>query len=82
MMAEWSRRGYDNTKTREHLARLLGVPEVSDAVITGPPPWVTPRLIRSHMSHLIRTQPTYYGPLFEYLTGRQGPSDLEYVWPK
>ena len=63
---EWVHRGYRNSMP-------LYFPEPP----TTPPPWLTPALIASHRSNLLRKDPVWYSQF-----GWNVPNDLPYVWPK
>jgi len=77
MINEWERRGYNGPKCKEHLENLKEVLPYTESSNT-PPSWITPELIRSHQSNLIRKDKEFYAEKFP---GVRVPEDLEYIWP-
>jgi hypothetical protein len=77
MLDEWTRRGYDNTKSEEHYQQLCNHPVVFTQSDDVPPPWLADeRTIRSHRSNLVRKKPEHYRQFFPVV-----PANLEYFWP-
>ena len=62
---EWKGRGYNNTMF-----------PANDAVYM-PPPWLTPAMINSHRSNLLRKDPVWYGQF-----GWDVAPGLAYIWPE
>lgn len=75
VLDEWARRGYKNTKSEEHYARLIKHPTVANTP-PKPPEWFGEKVFRSHQSNLVRKKPLHYKHYFPNI-----PSDMEYYWP-
>lgn len=68
MIQEWIDRGYRNNMPFMRGSNHYWFPKT--------PEWITPELVRSHQSNLIRKKPEHYARLFPDV-----PDDLEYIWP-
>ena len=67
MIQEWIDRGY-----RNNMKFMRG----SFEWFPKTPEWITPELVRSHQSNLIRKKPEYYRALWPDV-----PDNLPYIWP-
>ena len=68
MIQEWIDRGY-----RNNMAFMRGTDQYW---FPKTPAWITPELVRSHQSNLIRKKPEHYRRLWPDV-----PDDLPYIWP-
>lgn len=75
MVAEWIKRGYNDTCGIKMLELMTKHFEVID--IFKMPPWLgNGSFHRSHQSNLVRKLPEHYKKIFGDI-----PDDLPYIWP-
>jgi hypothetical protein len=74
MCTEWIERGYKDTIRPFFIKAMYDDIYAMDCAKT--PDWLTPDLIASHRSNLVRKMPEHYSALWPDV-----PDDLPYVWP-